>query len=215
MHGWSIELRNALSRRLLVALAASTVALGIVSSEATAAPPVAEGAADAAGVALRLIDESGRIHEVSPEKLAELPRTRVNVKVHDEPAEFEGVSLAEVLSIYGVEFGKALKGKRAPTVILAEATDGYRAVIALLEIDADTTDKKVLLVDRRDGKPLSAEEGPYRLVIPDEKQPIRWIRMLRTIRILNLQDVPIDALLSKQPGATAEITPDDPTVDPR
>ena len=45
----------------------------------------------------------------------------------------------------------------------------YRVVIALPEIDPAFTDKKFVLAFLKDGKPLDEKEGPYRIVIPDEK----------------------------------------------
>jgi hypothetical protein len=42
-------------------------------------------------------------------------------------------------------------------------------VIALPELDPAFTDKQILLVFLRNGKPLDGKEGPYRIVIPDEK----------------------------------------------
>jgi len=47
-------------------------------------------------------------------------------------------------------------------------------VIALPELDPAFTDKQIVLALARDGKPLDAKEGPYRLVIPDEKRMARW-----------------------------------------
>ncbi len=58
------------------------------------------------------------------------------------------------------------------------ARDGYRAVYALAELDAAFTEAVVLLADRRDGQPLSSEEGPFRLVLPHEKRAARWVRQV-------------------------------------
>lgn len=41
----------------------------------------------------------------------------------------------------------------------------------------------VFEVDRKDGKPLSTEEGPLRLVVPDEKRRARWIRQVTGVRL--------------------------------
>jgi hypothetical protein len=76
-------------------------------------------------------------------------------------------------------------------VIVLEAHDGYRVAVALLEVDPATTERLALVADRRDGQPLDEKEGPFRLVIPDDKRPVRWIRMIRTIRVLNLKDAPL------------------------
>ncbi len=62
--------------------------------------------------------------------------------------------------------------------LVVEASDGYRAVFALPELDPAYTDKIVMLVDKRDGKLLDAKEGPLRIVVPDEKRHARWVRMV-------------------------------------
>jgi hypothetical protein len=100
------------------------------------------------------------------------------------------VSLVDVLQAAGVEFGEKLRGARASDVAVLEAADGYRTVFALVEIDPATTDKVVLVADQKDGQPLGEKEGPLRLVVPDEKRPVRWARMIKTIRIVQLNELP-------------------------
>jgi hypothetical protein len=80
-----------------------------------------------------------------------------------------------------------MKGKRMASCLLVEAADGYRVVIALPEIDPAFADKQVVLAFLRDGKPLDAKEGPYRIVIPDEKRMARWVRQVTTLRIVEVQ----------------------------
>jgi hypothetical protein len=67
--------------------------------------------------------------------------------------------------------------------IVVEAADGYRCVFSVAEVDEKLTGRKVVLVDRRDGKPLDAKEGPLRLVVPDDSRPARWVRQVATIRV--------------------------------
>ena len=54
---------------------------------------------------------------------------------------------------------------------MVDAADGYRATFAIAELATAFTSKQVLLVDRNDGKPLEDNEGPLRIVVPDEKRP--------------------------------------------
>jgi len=68
--------------------------------------------------------------------------------------------------------------------LLVEAADGYRVVIALPELDTGFTDKQMVLAFVRDGKPLGEKEGPYRIVIPDEKRMARWVRQVTTLKIV-------------------------------
>jgi hypothetical protein len=48
------------------------------------------------------------------------------------------------------------------------------------------TDKKVLLVLRRDGKDLDPAVGPLRLVIPDEKRHARWVHRVTELNVIRL-----------------------------
>jgi hypothetical protein len=71
--------------------------------------------------------------------------------------------------------------------LLVEAADGYRVVIALPEIDPAFNDKQFVLAFFKDGKPLDDKEGPYRIVIPDEKRMARWVRQVTTLKIVDVQ----------------------------
>lgn len=71
--------------------------------------------------------------------------------------------------------------------LLAEGADGYRVVIALPELDPAFTDKQIVLAFLKDGKPLDDKEGPYRIVIPDEKRMARWVKQLTTLRLVDVQ----------------------------
>jgi len=80
-----------------------------------------------------------------------------------------------------------MRGKRLASCLLVEAADGYRAIIALPEIDPDFTDKQIVLAYLQDGKPLDAKAGPYRIVIPDERRMARWVRQVTTLKIGDVQ----------------------------
>jgi hypothetical protein len=141
---------------------------------------------------LVVTDEAGKVHQITATDISRLARRKLETTDYDKAkAEYEGVSLVDLLQSVGVVFGKELKGTRASTVVLIEANDGYRIAISLLEIDPATTDRLVLLADRRDGKALAEKEGPFRLVIPDDKRQVRWIRMIRAMRVVNLKETPL------------------------
>jgi hypothetical protein len=120
--------------------------------------------------------------------LEALPHVKVTASEHSSPpVTFEAITLKSVLEKAGVTFGESIKGKRLATCLLVEAADGYRAVIALPELDPAFTDKQVVLALLRDGKPLTEKEGPYRIVIPDEKRMARWVRQVTTLKIADVQ----------------------------
>jgi hypothetical protein len=117
-----------------------------------------------------------------------LPHVKVTASEHSSgPVGFEGVTLKSILEKAGISFGESLKGKRLSSCLLVEAADGYRVVIALPELDPAFTNKQTLLVFLRDGKPLGEKEGPYRILIPDEKRMARWVRQVTTLKIVEVQ----------------------------
>jgi DMSO/TMAO reductase YedYZ molybdopterin-dependent catalytic subunit len=63
-------------------------------------------------------------------------------------------------------------------------------LFALPELDAAFTDRLVLLADRKNGEPLSSRDGPFQLVVPDEKRPARWVRQVRRIRVIQVPPDP-------------------------
>jgi hypothetical protein len=116
-----------------------------------------------------------------------LPHVKVSTSASGAAAIFEGVALEALLEKAGVEFGSSLKGKRLASCLLVGATDGYHVVIALPELDPAFTDKQVVLAFLKDGKALDEKEGPYRIVIPDEKRMARWVRQVTTLKIVDVQ----------------------------
>src|SRR5262245_13714974 len=88
--------------------------------------------------------------------IAKLPRKSVRSRDHGgAEATFEGVQLIEFLKLAGVPVGDKLRGKAVSNYLVVDASDGYRAVFAIPELDPAYTDQVILLADRRDGKPLS------------------------------------------------------------
>jgi hypothetical protein len=132
--------------------------------------------------------DSGKQVVLSRTDLEALPHVKVTASEHSSgPMNFEGVTLKNILEKAGVTFGESMKGKRLTNCLLVEGADGYRVVIALPELDPGFTDKQTLLAFLRDGKPLSEKEGPYRVVISDEKRMARWVRQVTTVKIVDVQ----------------------------
>jgi hypothetical protein len=116
-----------------------------------------------------------------------LPHLKVTAGSAGDPATYEGVALRSVLEKGGIAFGETLRGKALASCLLVEAADGYRVVFALPELDPAFTDKQIDLVFLKDGKPLDGKQGPYRIVIPDEKRMARWVRQVTTLKIVDVQ----------------------------
>ena len=56
----------------------------------------------------------------------------------------------------------------------------------LAELDPAVGARRVLLADALDGNPLGAEQGPWRLVVPDDKRPARWARQVKSVTLVVL-----------------------------
>ena len=133
---------------------------------------------------LRVETENGKSFELKATDLIKLPRREIKGKTHDGvEAMFAGVELHEVLKLAGVKYGKEAKGSYLNSFLVVEVADNYLVVFAMSELEADLTDKVILLADTRDGKPLSKEEGSLRLVVPDEKKQARWVRQVIILRV--------------------------------
>jgi hypothetical protein len=136
-----------------------------------------------------IVQTEGGKRVLSRADLESLPHVKVSASEHSSrPVTFEGVTLKSVLEKAGVTFGESMKGKRLTNCLLVEAADGYRVVIALPELDPAFTDKQTVLAFLRDGKPLTEKEGPYRIVIPDEKRMARWIRQVTMLKIVDVSE---------------------------
>ena len=119
-----------------------------------------------------------------------MPRTTLHVSnPHENKTEsYEGVLLEELLRRAGVPQGDQLRGKRMATYVIAEAQDGYQVVFSLAELDSGITNSEVLVADTVDGAPIDAKRGPFRLVVPHDKRPARWVRMLKSITVFAPKD---------------------------
>jgi hypothetical protein len=122
--------------------------------------------------------------------LKNMPRTILHVtNPHENKSEtYEGVLLEELLRRAGVPHGDQLRGKLMTTCVRAEAEDGYKVVFSLAELDSRITNSEVLVADTLDGAPIDAKRGPFRLIAPHDKQPARWVRMLKSITVSALKE---------------------------
>lgn len=113
-----------------------------------------------------------------------MEHTEVTAKDRDgKERRYSGVPLVHILKKAGVTLGGELRGENLVKYVMIKSADGYEVLFALPEIDPEFTNRVVLLADAVNGEPLPQGMGPYRLVVPDEKRPARWIREIRYIEV--------------------------------
>jgi hypothetical protein len=154
-----------------------TLVLGLSVCTVIAAPAAAQAP-------LEVIGPDGKSVAVA---LAALERRTVVVEDRGLRTTFEGVALRDVVARAGAVLGDKLRGTLLAQVVLVTARDGYQVAYAIAELDAAFTDQIVLLADRRDGKPLLPDTGPWQMVVPNDKRPARWMRQVVKIEVKQLK----------------------------
>jgi hypothetical protein len=115
--------------------------------------------------------------------LGGLPSVPATLSAHGQTLRCEGPALADVLARLGVPQGQALHGATLQRGITVHARDGYAVLFSLGELDAGTGGEAAIIATRCEGKPLGAEDGPYRLIVPGNKRPARSARQVESIEL--------------------------------
>ncbi len=128
---------------------------------------------------------TGQKLELAAADIAALPHQPVTLQLEGGRSEAcEGVALNVILAKAGAPQGKALRGPELADVVVVGAADGYRVALALAETDPMMRGDKVFLADRCNGGPMTAPEGPFRLIVLGDGRPARSARQVTSIAIL-------------------------------
>jgi hypothetical protein len=105
-----------------------------------------------------------------------------------------GVRLDRILTHFGFEPGSMgkdvpVRDKRAGwrKVVRATASDGFEAVFSCAELAAGMGPTRAYVVFEIDGKPVPADSGPLKLVVPTDKEPSRSVRQLVRLEVVDLR----------------------------
>jgi DMSO/TMAO reductase YedYZ molybdopterin-dependent catalytic subunit len=121
---------------------------------------------------------------INNEDLQKFNQTTVVRKDRDgKDHTYSGVLLADLLQKAGVTMGSELKGENLTKYLLVDASDGYQVTFALAELDKSYTDRMIILANQVDGKPLLPADGPFRIIVQDEKKPARCIKQVVSFKI--------------------------------
>jgi len=134
---------------------------------------------------LKLSGDIAKPLDLSAADFAKLPRTTVKTtNPHTQMQEtYEGVQLRELLLRAEVASGEQVRGASMTTYIVAEASDGYRVIFSLAELEPSIGNAEVLVADKVDGSLLDEKHGPFQLVVPHDKRAARWVRMLKSLTV--------------------------------
>jgi hypothetical protein len=122
---------------------------------------------------------------ISADDLKALPHIPVTIhNPHTDADEtYSGVRLSDLLAKIAAPLGSELHGKALANYIVATGSDGYKAVLALGEVDPTFHPGEVIVADAMNGKPLDARSGPFTLVVTEDKRPARSVRNLVSIEL--------------------------------
>ena len=132
-----------------------------------------------------LLDRSPRVLERS--EIVRLPHTTVTVKEsHRKSSTYSGVLLMDLLLRAGSDSNTHSERGDLGKIVVVEGVEDPSVVFALTDLDSTLTDNRVLLADSKDGKPLAAPEGPFRIIVKGDKEPARWVRHVWAIYVVNV-----------------------------
>jgi hypothetical protein len=119
---------------------------------------------------------------------ADMRQVVVMAKAQDEKVHrYSGVSLANILNKAGLAPDDSTHRKMVNTYVVITAADGSKAMYTLAEIDPLFANRSIILADREDKKPLSAEDGPFQIIVPGEKLHARWLRQVSGIQVVQIK----------------------------
>ncbi len=118
--------------------------------------------------------------------LARLPQVQADFAAHGKSHSCTGVRLSDLAAAAGLPTGADVRGPALTLVIIAQAEDGYRAAFSLGEIDTKLGNSPAIVTGNCDGKALSPDDGPLRLVVPNEARAARSVRQLRKLLVVQL-----------------------------
>jgi DMSO/TMAO reductase YedYZ molybdopterin-dependent catalytic subunit len=141
------------------------------------------GTPDAAQSPSVLVETGVRQKTFSAIELSALPQDTIRARIHESPEQvFVGPLLSALLRDAGVRLD-SLRGRALSQYVVIEARDNYHVVFSIAELSSAFTPRRIILAVSVDGHPLSAEEGPVRLVVEGELRPARWVRQVSAIRV--------------------------------
>jgi hypothetical protein len=175
--------------KALVLAAAALLSVGPLPAQMAAQMPMSPASAPAAASTTLTVVNGAQQVQLDSAALDAMPQSSVTVhNPHTDADEtYTGVPLIEVLAKVGAPAGKQVHGQVLSQYVVAVGADNYKAVIALAEAEPDFHPGVILVADKRNGKPLDAAAGPFKLVVGEDKRPARSVHNLVKLELEQAQ----------------------------
>ncbi len=160
---------------------AASSAPGSTASPTAPATPGASGAADLA-ISGAFVRAGAAFDAAARGRLS--PATASAGDPDKSTATYAGFRLADVLHDAGAGVGDAVRGPLARAYVVVRAADGYGAVFSLAETQTAEARCAPLVANARNGAPLPAGTGPWRIVAPCDETHARWVRGVVSLTIV-------------------------------
>jgi hypothetical protein len=136
----------------------------------------------------------GKQTTFSLDQLKQMPKQTVTVNdpKTKAPQAYDGVLLSSLLAAAGAPTGRTLHGKELRDYAVVAGSDGYMVVFSLFELDPPSHSNRVIVAYAVDGKPLEGNNGPLKLIAPEDQRPERWVRMLTGVTLGQVRSLGAD-----------------------
>lgn len=121
---------------------------------------------------------------VSFARMKALPVHQARIIDHEgEEATYTGAWLSDVLKL-NERIRSIEKRAQVNSYVRATAADGYTALIALPECDSAFRERPALLAWMKNTQPLNAHDGPFQIIVPDDRKHARDVRQVIRLEVI-------------------------------
>jgi DMSO/TMAO reductase YedYZ molybdopterin-dependent catalytic subunit len=144
---------------------------------------------DRPSLSLSIVDVDGSVAKLSADSLRGMPHVEEKecICVGDVVGfigifDYQGVRISDLLE--NAKAASKLSGyKQKNLYVIFKGTDKYQVIASWSELTQTPGGARAMVAIEKDGKPLPANEGAFRLVFPADKYVGRSVKCLETIEI--------------------------------
>jgi DMSO/TMAO reductase YedYZ molybdopterin-dependent catalytic subunit len=176
---------------ILLTIGLQSTSNAIHRAVAQDASPVGSPTASSEIELTRLVETPGTL---TVAELQALPNQTADVTFMagngEQSHSYTGALLWDVIDRAKLKLNPDNKNDQLRKYVVLTASDGYEVVISLGEIDPNFGNQPYLLAWEQDGKTLTGEEGPVRLVTPGDVKGGRYVYGVVKIEVREIDSSP-------------------------